>query len=200
MKRDFLTILFIFLLLVLGCRKSETTTDSNSSSIFGPADQTEEAFGLVNDANTELKKIKVMYKENEEVKKELLEAMSNKEIDKVKKIADGLVIEINEGMNIGESAISKIEKAQELNINDTFKDYLSLKEQSLRKQLDAFKFRFDTAKYLRDNYGGRDKAEIEKAKATLKEQDENFQKYMQVAKEQTVKANKLYKDTMSQKN
>jgi predicted RND superfamily exporter protein len=200
MKRDFLTVLFIFLLLVLGCRKSETTTDSDSTSLFGPADQTKEAYDLVDEANTELKKIRVMYKENEEVKKELLEAMNNREIEKVKKIADGLVIEINDGMNIGESAISKIEKAQELNINETFKDYLRLKEQSLRKQLEAFKFRFDTAKYLRDNYGGQDKAEIEKAKATLKEQDENFQKYMEAGRELSVRANKLYKDNLQQKN
>jgi hypothetical protein len=200
MKRDFLTILFIFLLLSAGCRKSESTSSDSSILDLGLSDQTKEAADLVIDANTDLKKIKVMYKDNEASKKELLEAMNNKEIDKVKKIADGLVIEINDGMNLGESAISKIEKAQELKINETFKEYLLLKEQSLRKQLEAFKFRFEAAKFLRDNFGGRDKEEIEKAKATLKEQDENFQKYMEVGKELSVKANKLAKDSMQKTN
>ena len=174
--------------------------ESSGIDILGLSDQTQEVADLINDANGDLKKIKIIYKENEALKDELKEAMGSNETEKVKKIADQIVIQINEGMNLGTSAIEKIEKAQEMQTNETFKEYLNLKEQSLRKQLDAFKFRFEAAKFLRDNFGGKDKAEIEKAKATLKEQDENFQKYMEVGRELSLRANKLAKDSMQKTN
>lgn len=195
-----LILLLALLAFASSCRKSEGSSDSGSIDILNLSDQTQEATDLINDANAELKKIKNLYRENNDQVDELKDAMKANDIEKVKKIADNLVVQINEGMNLGEDAISKVEKAQELNINEKFKEYLRLKEQALRKQHDGFRFRFEAAKFLRDTFGGKDKAEIEAAKAQLKEQDDNYQKYMLASRDLSQEANKLYKESLQQTN
>jgi hypothetical protein len=161
-------------------------------------DQTAEAGAIVQDANEDLKKIRKMYKENQSKIDELKTAMQDKKIDEAKKIADELVYIINDGFVLGESAISKIEKAEALNTNDKYKEYLQLKKGSLKKQLDAFEFRRQAAQLLRDAFGNKDKLEIEKAKAEFREKEENFQKYMEIAREMSGEANQLAKETLQQ--
>lgn len=193
-----LFFLLAFLFIVSACRKNDSSADSGGIDILNLSDQTPEAVELVNQANAELKKIKTLYQENNDQVDELKEAMKANDIDKVKKIADNLVVQINDGMNMGEDAISKIEKAQDMQISEKFKEYLRLKEQALRKQHDGFRFRFEAAKFLRDKFGGKDRAEIETAKAQLKEQDDNYQKYMLAARDLSQEANKLYKESLQQ--
>lgn len=201
MRAKVLLIIFLAVsLAAFACRKSESsaTEPTGGIDILGLSDQTTEAVELINGANAQLRKIKTIYRENNGQVDELKEAMKANDIGTVKKIADGLVIQINDGMNLGEDAISKIERAQEMQINEKFKEYLRLKEQALRKQHDGFRFRFEAAKFLRDKFGGKDKAEIEAAKEQLKEQDDNFQKYMLAARDLSQEANKLYKESLQQ--
>jgi hypothetical protein len=96
---------------------------------------------------------------------------------------------------LGEGAVEKINKAQQMNIDADFKEYLSLKEQSLRKQLEAFESRRQAVRLLRDSFGTNDPALVEKAKLGLKEKEEFFAKTMEVSKEISKKANDLAKES-----
>jgi len=194
MKTDWLKITLIFLLLFTSCRRSDSPRSGGLSVLS--SDQTAEAVAKIEEANNDLKKIKKIYKESEEHVAGLKTAIENKEVDKVKKSAGELVIQINEGMNVGTNVISKIQEAREMNINETYKNYLDLKEQALTKQLEAFQIRFEQVKYLRDEFQVSNTQEIEKAKAVLKERDESFKKKMEAAREYSRDANLLAKESM----
>ncbi|HEX8250987.1 MAG TPA: hypothetical protein VF599_22625 [Pyrinomonadaceae bacterium] len=189
--------LLLLILFTAACQKSGNT-ESSGIDVFGLTDQTAEAAAIIQDANEDLKKIRKMYKENQSKIDELKTAMNDKKIDEVKKIADDLIYIINDGFVLGESAVSKIEKAEAMNTNDKYKEYLQLKKGSLKKQLDAFEFRRQAAQLLRDAFGKKDKLEIEKAKSEFREKEENFQKYMEIAREMSGAANQLAKETLQQ--
>jgi hypothetical protein len=199
-KKGFLSCLSCLSLLIFlfsACQKSGGS-ESSGIDVFGLTDQTQEAAAVIDDANEDLKKIRKMYKENQSKIDELKTAMNDKKVDEVKKIADDLVYIINDGFVLGESAVAKIEKAEAMNINDKYKEYLQLKKGSLKKQLDAFEFRRQAAQLLRDAFGNKDKPEIEKAKSEFREKEENFQKYMEIAREMSGEANQLAKETLQQ--
>lgn len=197
MRKEFLTILILVLLIFPACRKSETSSsDSDSLQILGGSEQTQEAIDLITEANADLQKVKDIYRANENGVQILTEALGQKDTKKIKDVADDLVYKINDGMLLGEAAIKKIEKVQTLNVNDTFKQYLQLKESSLRKQLDAFEIRRQAGIQLRDAYGADDKMKIKIAIADLKEKEENFKLTMAKARELSIEANQLAKESM----
>ena len=116
----------LFCVAFSACKNGET--DSDNSSIFDfSSDDTETAIVLIQEANDELKRIKILYNENETALKELREASKNQDISRVKQLANELVYVINDGFIFADSAKSKIDEAQQLNINPQFKDYLGLK-------------------------------------------------------------------------
>jgi hypothetical protein len=181
-----------------GCQKNGGSAQSGGLDILS-SDETPQAAAIVSDANGDLKKIRAIYKENEGRIEEIKTAMTNKESDKVQKIANDLVFQINDGISLGESAISKIEKAEELNINDTFREYLDMKRESLRKQLDAFEFRRQAAQIMSKDYVGKNPQEFEKVKDLFKEKEAGFQKLWDEGREQSQDANLFFKESL-QKN
>jgi hypothetical protein len=183
-----LTLTFVF----SACRSNET---SESFDILNFSDDTTEAAELVSEANENLNKIKVMYKQNEVHREELVNAMGEKDVEKVKRITDDLVYTINDGMRLGEEAVEKIGKARQKNINADFKEYLSLKEESLEKQLEAFENLRQAVRILRDSFGTNDPKQIEQGKNVFREKDESFVKTMAAAKEISKKANELAKES-----
>jgi len=56
--------------------------------ILGPADETGEAAKLVSEANQDLTKIKILYKENEGQRESLKKALESNDAEQVKKISD----------------------------------------------------------------------------------------------------------------
>lgn len=195
MKKGGYKILFgalICLSMFSACQKKDA---SEGFDILNFSDDTTAAAELVEQANQDLNKIKVMYKKNEVQLEELKAAMSGRDIETVKKITDDLVYVLNDGMSLGESAVEKLGKAQQKNIDVDFKDYLSLKEESLRKQLEAFENRRQAARLLRDSFGTADPKKIEEAKAGFKEKEEKFMKTMETAREISKKANDLAKES-----
>ena len=180
------------LMFLFACQKSENSDDYD---ILNFSDETTAAAELVADANQDLNKIKILYKKNEDQLEDLKTAMSDKNIEKVKTITGNLVGLINDGTSLGEDALNKIEKAQAMNTNADFKEYLSLKAQSLQKQLDAFEHRRQAARLLKESFGTtNDPAAIEKAKSGFKEQEESAKKTLAVADEYSKKANALAKE------
>lgn len=195
LKNFFLFCLIASILGFSACGKTGNSPQSGGLDILS-SDETPQAAELVNEANGELKKIKAIYKENEGRIAEIQAAMSSKENDKIKKIADDLVFQINDGITLGESAISKIEKAEELSINDTFREYLELKRESLRKQVDAFEFRRQAAQLLSKGSGSGNPKESESIRGIFKEKEGSFQKLWDEGRAQSQEANLFYKESL----
>ena len=194
--RKLLLTIWLITLLFSACQKKPS--ESGGFNILS-TDDTKEAVDLINDANSDLKKIKAIYKDNMGKTVELKAAMSNKENEKVKEIAGNLVTEIDNGVTLGESAYQKIEKAKELNINETYKQYLDMKSEALRKQLEAFEYRRKSAILLRDSFGGKEQKDLEVTKAKFKELDDNFQKLMEEGRTLSQDANELAKEAAKSK-
>lgn len=185
------------MLLLASCQKSEQSGDFDTL-LF--SDETTAAAELVADANEDLNKIKVIYKKNESKREDLKNAMKENDAESVKKIADDLVYVINDGKTLAEDAIEKIEKAEAMNTNEDFKEYLRLKVESLRKQVDAFENYRQAARLLREGYDPKDDKQREKVKAAFIEKDTNFQKIMEVAKDYSKQANDLAKEKSKKSN
>ena len=186
----------LFCVLLSSCNKG----NSESSDLLSFSDETTAAAQLVAEANEDLNKIKVKYKENEVKREDLKDAMKSNDGEKVKKVADDLVYLINDGMALGEDAIGKISKAQEMSINPDFKEYLNLKELSLQKQMEAFENYRQAARFLRDGYNPKDEKQRETVKAEFAKRDDNFHKIMDEAKDYSKQANDLAKESAKRSN
>lgn len=172
------------------------TTGRDGIELFGPSDETSEAAKIVAEANKELTRIKVLYRDNEGKRQELKNALETNNAAEVKRISADVVQIINEGMNLGTSAIDKIEQAREMRINDDYKEYLRLKSEALRKQLDAFENYRQAARSLRDNYDPKNSQLREKVKVEFDQRSENYRTIMEKARDLSSQANELYKDSL----
>ena len=165
---------------------------SENGSVVG--NDRDEAVQLVKDANLELKRIRVLYRENNQKVETLKTALAKKDIDTVRRLSDDLLLVINDGYAFAEAAQEKIEDAERLDINEDFKYYLNLKNQSIALQIKAFKFRSESAKLFRDKFGSTDKFTMEDAARKFKENEANFEKQMAEAKKTSERADSLFKE------
>ncbi len=190
-KKIYLPVIMMLTFGLASCRKAE---NSSQPSVFDFGNQTSEAVALVNEANVKLKTVKTMYKASQEQQLDLKTAMAEKDVEKVKKLSDDFVTQLNEGMGLGEEAVKKIEEAAEKQTNPKYQEYLDLKKQSLLKYLEAFEFRRKLAIRLRNVFTvSKDKSLIEKAKDELKVMEDNFQTNIDSAQELSRSANNLAK-------
>ena len=192
MTYKLIKILLISTLAISGCKSSGRT---ESPSIFS-SDETAEAAQVVASANDDLTKIKVLYKDNENKREDLKKAMEADNAEQVKKIADEVVYLINDGFDNAKSAIDKIEKAQEIQVNDDYREYLRLKEESLKRELEAFENYRQAARTLRDNFDPKNGAMRDKVKEDFKNRVENYRKLMEEARDFSNQANELAKDAL----
>ena len=159
------------------------------------SDDTEEAIRLIQEANMKnLSNIRVLYKENGSKVEELKLAVKNQEVEKVRKLTAELLPTLNDGYIFANNAIEKIEKAQELNINEDWKEYLRLKQDALEMQVKAYDFRMKSAILFRDKFGGADKLQMKQAAETFRKNEESFAKWMAEAKKLNKQADQLAKD------
>lgn len=166
---------------------------TSRSGIIAPADETAAGGELVLDANADLKQIKKLYDDNEGKRSELKKALEANDAESVRKISDDVVYIINDGFDFGNSALDKISRAQELNLNPDYKDYLRLKEEALRKQMAAFEEYRQAARSLRDNYDPKDVQQRDKVKAEFKQRSESYAAIMEKARELSNEANDIAK-------
>ena len=183
----------IFCIAFNGCTSSGS---GGGFEILGPADETVEAGKIVQEANADLKKIKVLYEENEGKRQELKNALESNNTEEVKKISGDVVQLINEGFDSGKSAVEKIQQAGDMKINDDYKEYLRLKESALLEQMKAFEEYRQAARSLRQNYDPKNMALRDKVKADFTSRSENYQKIMERARDYSKHANELYKETL----
>jgi hypothetical protein len=196
MKKMFRNALPIFLMAAV----IFSFSCSRESGLLGITDETEKARELVDSANKDLKAIKEIYKVNEGAVEDLKLAMKERKIEEVKKIADEGVYAINKGMGLGKKAIDKIERAKRLKINKNFRDYLDLKEKSLRKFMEAFEIRRQLAITLRNGYDPENEKQRDLITSEFKEKDEKFKEIMDEAGEASAKANELFKQATQKQN
>lgn len=164
-------------------------------------DETTDAAQLVQEANRDLGKIRVLYKNNENKREDLKKALEANNADEVRKISDEIVYLINDGTAEGKNAIEKLQKAQNMQINEDYREYLSLKEESLSRTLEAFENYRQAARALRDNYDPKNKALREKIKEEFKTRSDNYRKIMETARDYSERANELAKEvTQRQKS
>lgn len=112
----------------------------------------DEANKLVDSAKDDLDEINKISDDADEKQNELNKADRDKNVDEVKKILGELIEDIDKGTKLGESAADKVDQASKKDVDATYKQYLSLKAQAFRKELDAFKALKEAAIIARDNY------------------------------------------------
>ncbi|HEY2866188.1 MAG TPA: hypothetical protein VGJ02_03785 [Pyrinomonadaceae bacterium] len=173
----------------------KSTGRGDAPSIFS-SDQTADAAKIVVSANDDLTKIKVLYKENEGKREEIKKALETDDAASVKKLADDVVGLINDGYNNAQDAVDKLERAQEMQINDDYREYLRLKEESLKSEMEAFDSYRQAARTLRDNYDPKNASMHDKVKEDFKNRVENYRKLMEEARDYSNRANEIAKDAL----
>jgi len=187
----------VFLLLLSACKS--TNIPSQPGGFFS-LDETEDAGNQVKEANEMLKLIKQRFKDNESRLEELQTALKGKDADKVKEIAGEFVTQINAGTEVGEQAISKLRDAQAKNVNEDFREYLSLKIQALEKYVQAFEERRQVAIFLREKYDPKNDAQRKIFKDEFDKREIKFKQIIQEAREISEQANKLARDSLNRKS
>ena len=188
-------------ILILNLLSAACGNNGNSSSSFFDSDQTTEAGAIILDANNDLKEIKKIYKGNQDRVEELKAAIGGNEadkIDKIKSIAGELVNQINRGLVLADTAVAKIEKAEGMKINETYRDYLYKKKSALNKQIEAFKLRHKSAMALSEELDIADPEALKKAALILKVNEDEFQKKIEEGKNLSLEANQIAKDASRQ--
>ena len=176
--------------------EAESGSGRGVGDIVGPVEETEEAGKLGFEANQDLTKIKILYEKNEGKREELKAAMEKNDAAAAKKIADEVVYLINDGFDFGNAAIKKLQDAQEMNINSEYREYLRLKEEALKLQLDSFENYRQAARTLRDNYDPKNAAMREKVKLEFKNRNDAYREKMEKARDKSNQANELAKEAM----
>ncbi len=186
-----------FVLLAILISSCKSSGRSDSPSIFS-SDQTAEAAKVVASANEDLTKIKVLYKENEGKREDIKKALETDNAEDVKKLSDQVVSLINDGSENAKSAVDKLEQAQEMQINDDYREYLRLKEESLKREQEAFENYRQAARTLRDNYDPKNAVMRDKVKEDFKKRVENYRELMEQARDYSNRANEIAKQALQQ--
>lgn len=171
---------------------------ASSCGIFD--DDTKAAKALIDSANQDLREIKKLYEVSEgdvdkPGKRALLKsALEANDEAAVKKIADEVNFLIVDGTNHAKTAIEKIQQAQELDVSPEYKDYLSLKEMALKKQVDAFEQYRQASRSLRDNYDPQNDAVRAKVKLEFDDRTDKYRQLMEEARDFSSQANEIAKE------
>jgi hypothetical protein len=113
---------------------------------------TDEANKLVNEAKDDLEEIDKIDDEASKKQSDLNKAMNDKNVDETKRILGDLVKDIDRGLDKGKDAADKVEQASKLDVDSTYKEYLSIKAQAFRKEIEAWTAMREAAIIARDNY------------------------------------------------
>ena len=140
-----------------------------------------EANKLVQEAKEHLREVDRISDESDENVTALNRAENDNNAAEVKRVLGELIESIDKGLEHGQSAADKIDKASKQDVNAKYKEYLSLKAQAFRKQVEAFKSLREAAVIERDNFGVGGQKE-EDAKKEFREKYDNYKKLIAEAK------------------
>jgi hypothetical protein len=194
--KNLVSTILILAAFALACGGSDSG-DSSSGGIFSFGDETGEANQLAGKANENLIKIGKIHKANAKKLDDLQDAMRERDTARTQQILEELINAIEEGLSLGELAYTRVSEAAGKKTNEIFSEYLRLKKEALRKQIDAYEFRLKVARDLRDKFGSNKPEEIERAKADFAVNQENFQKLWDAAEDLNERANRLARENPS---
>ena len=194
--KNLVSTILILAAFALACGGSDSG-DSSSGGIFSFGDETGEANQLAGKANENLIKIGKLHKANARKLDDLQDAMRERDTARTQQILEELINAIEEGLSLGELAYTRVSEAAGKKTNEIFSEYLRLKKEALRKQIDAYEFRLKVARDLRDKFGSNKPEEIERAKADFAVNQENFQKLWDAAEDLNERANRLARENPS---
>jgi hypothetical protein len=134
----------------------------------------DEANKLVQSANEDLKEITKIAQANKDKESRINKQLNASDFDGAKQTMDEAIKAIDDGLGRGRSAADKFEQASKLEVDQVYKEYLTLKSQSVRKTAEAFEELKKAITILRDNVGGKDKAALKRAQQDAIKAGENF--------------------------
>lgn len=134
----------------------------------------DEANKLVQSANEDLKEITKIAQSNKDKESRINKQLNASDFNGAKQTMDEAIKAIDDGLERGRSAADKFERASKLEVDQVYKDYLTLKSQSVRKTAEGFEELKKAITILRDNVGGTDKAKLKRAQQDAVKAGENF--------------------------
>lgn len=148
---------------------------------LGGGGDIDEANQLNQSAGEDIRQIERIVQENKNRESEVTRALNANDYTTAKRIMDDSVKAIDRGLERGQSAADKFDKASKLDVDATIKEYLSLRAQSVNKAIEAFKELRRGIITLRDATGSTDKVATEKAKNEIQQSSEQFDKLISEA-------------------
>ena len=141
---------------------------------LGGSSDTDEANQLNQSAGEDIKEIERLVQENKNKESEVTGALNAKNYDAARRLMDDSIKVIDQGLERGQSAAAKFDKASKLDIDQKIKEYLSLRAQSVNKAIEAFKELRKGVNTLRESAGSTDKAATERAKTEIQQASARF--------------------------
>ncbi|HMF58072.1 MAG TPA: hypothetical protein VK619_17140 [Pyrinomonadaceae bacterium] len=158
--------------LTLACSALKSLTNNSRA----------EANKLVAQAEQDLAEVDRIADENDNKLSDISKAEDENKPDEVRRLLEESIKAIDDGIQHGENAAQKIEQASKLDLDPVYKQYLQLKAQAFRKQIEAFKRRRDAAQIMHDNYGKGGAAE-DQAKTDFRKANDDFRKLLNEARD-----------------
>ena len=148
---------------------------------LGGGGDIDEANKLNQSAGEDIREIEKIVQENKDREAEGTRALNADDLNAAKRIMDDSVKAIDSGLEKGQSAADKFDRASKLDVDATIKEYLSLRAQSVNKAIEAFKELRRGIITLRDATGSTDKVATEKAKSEIRQSSGKFDKLISEA-------------------
>lgn len=133
-----------------------------------------EATTLNQSAGQDISEIERIVREHKNKEAEVTRSLNREDFATAKKLMDEALAAIDRGLERGESAAGKFERASKLDIDSTIKEYLQLRAQSVAKAIEAFRELRQGVVTYRDSVGDTDRAASDRAKNEIQRVSARF--------------------------
>lgn len=134
----------------------------------------EEANQLNQSAGADISEIERLVQENKDKERQVTAALNANNYEAAKQSLDDAIKAIDQGLAKGESAADKLNRASKLDLDQTIKQYLSFRAQSVNKAIEAFRELRKGIVTFRDSIGSTDKAAADKAQKDIQQSSAKF--------------------------
>lgn len=171
--------LLVMVVFALACKFGDETADANK---------------LVDKASEEIKMAKALQDKNEQKTADYRDALNNGKFDDARKILNDVNKDIDEGVKHGEAAANSLEEASKKKIDEKFKEYLTLRAQSVRKRIDSYKELKNMFSATQDMLANPTAAGVQSAQPKIKASQEKISQLDKEADELEEKSDKVRKE------
>ena len=151
----------------------------------------DEANRLNQSVSEDKKEIERLAQENRVKESQITAALNAKNYDAARRLLDDTVKAVDQALQKGQSAADKLDKASKLNLDQTIKQYLSFRAQSVNKGIEAFKVLREGIITFRDSIGSTDKAAINKAQNDLQQSVGKFEEMINESQKMESQADEI---------